>query len=234
MFRMKKGAQVERPPSRSSSARGLRKSTLSVRSGKSNASKDSRKSLSARKRQRDLNAISQENLRLVANLVNVKPMIPVTSSKKFQNGLKQQSRVRESLREIRYGTPTHRSSKRKGFDLRTDLRSSSNHYDSPTLLKSKVDPVEILKKRGLSNMAKMFDIGDRGSKSRANNGGAYASRPSSRSSERSLPARRIKKGKKRGGNMQYGRKIIIDTGGDFSEGNRPHVRAQRVRVKNTA
>ena len=34
--------------------------------------------------------------------------------------------------------------------------------------------------------------------------------------------------------MQYGRKIIIDTGGDFSEGNRPQVRAQRVRVKNTA
>ena len=162
MFKMKQNQHADRPPSVSSSARGLRKSTLSVKSAKSNASKDSRKSLSARKRKKEQNAISQENLRLVANLVNVKAMVPITSSKIYQNNLKHQSKVRESLREIRYGTPTHRSSRKyskQAFDLRTDVGSSFNQYDSPQMAKSKLHPVEILKKRGLSNMAKMFDVG---------------------------------------------------------------------------
>ena len=98
----------------------------------------------------------------MANLVNVKPMIPITSSKKYQNNLKQQSKVRESLREIRYGTPTHKSSRKhikQAFDLRTDVGSSFNQYDSPQMAKTKLHPIEILKKRGLSNMAKMFDVG---------------------------------------------------------------------------
>ena len=69
------------------------------------------------------------------------------------------------------------------------------------MAKTKLHPVEILKKRGLSNMAKMFDVGQSASKSRANAKGSLASRPSSRSSERSLPAKRIKKVKKRGSKM---------------------------------
>ena len=58
MFKMKQDEHGKRPASRTGSARGLRKSTLSVKSGGSNSSKESKKSLSARKRQRELNAIS--------------------------------------------------------------------------------------------------------------------------------------------------------------------------------
>ena len=79
-------------------------------------------------------------------------------------------------------------------------------------------------------MAKLFDVSDK-RKSQSNARGTIGSRPSSRSSERSLPSRRIKKAKKRG-NSKYGHKIIIDTGGDFSDSYPPQITAHRI--KNTA
>ena len=76
--------------SRQGSARRLNRSTISQRSRsatsvQSGNSQNSKKSLNAEKRKREMKAISQDNLRFVANLVNIKPVVPITSSKEYQD-----------------------------------------------------------------------------------------------------------------------------------------------------